>query len=885
MEMKKIVIAVCLFMGTVSAYAQQRSMQEVDSIANSVFHTPQAGARSVTGLMQMSVKSSQVLKADSLVKREAFYVYTPASSTKGFIIVSGDERMPAVLGYSEESPFEADSLPDGLKWYLRKCGHDASLLSKQSPEVTRALRAAQSANGQTRAVQSVAPLLGGRVWNQGYPFNNHCPIHYGELRTVTGCVATAMAQIMAHHKYPEKGTGHIYYTTKTDQIEVNVDLDNEIPYDWENMLDSYEDEDAFNSVQADAVAQLMYHVGAASQMDYTYNGSGAIDAQALAGMVNHFKYDDEMRMIYRADYDTEVWHSLLQAELLANRPIYYSGSDENTESGHAFVFDGIDEEGLYHVNWGWGGMCNGYYSIYDLTPDELGIGSGDFGDYSFGCAAIINIRPDNGVADSEPTNMRADYIQLTSNIGLNEKGEEISLNMSRFENCSYLAFNGKVQLMLTDDEDKVVAMLGNPSEVSGLPSGWFYYNLGVSAILPDNLADGRYRLYVGVCQDGYEEWGTVKSCIYHSTASTDYDYLDVVVQGDKYTIGTGETPDASEQQGCVVAERLSFLKGETGAMERGRELYIEATGLRNLYHDSFSGTIAAVLTYGNDKFVAPLEYQNVSDSCYSGRIPESLPNGIYRLHLGYLPEGEEKWELVMCTDESCLPYTTIFLRDSYMSVGLKKNTKTSFEVKFWEAYDALPLNGEYRAKLLVTNTGSKSEFCYNVMFVNALENGSIVYPLLTAATEVIEPNTTKTIDVALSLGEYPGVQALGPGKYYIAYSVGNEPLSILQDSEGNYVCHEIELLAPEGIGQMETNAPVVWRMIKQIGQEILLKPAVDLAGWEVTSTLGVVVARGHDAVDAGGDVSIDLGYCPTGIYQLRGFGKDGEVYVMKFLKE
>lgn len=837
----------------------------------------------------MSAKSSQVLKADSLEKREAFYVYTPASKTAGFVIVSGDERMPAVLGYSNESPFDADSLPDGLKWYLRKCEHDAYLLSKQHPEVTRAVRATQSTDGETRTVKAIAPLLGGRIWNQGYPFNNQCPIYYGELRTVTGCVATALAQIMAHHKYPEKGTGHIYYTTNTDQIEVNVDLDNETPYDWANMLDAYEDEDAFNSVQADAVAQLMFHVGAASQMDYTSEWSGAIDAQALAGMVKYLKYDDDMRMVRRSDYPSAEWHSLLQAELSANRPIYYSGSDENGESGHAFVFDGIDEEGLYHVNWGWGGLCNGYYAVHDLTPEDLGIGSGDFGDYSFNSAAFINTRPDNGVANTEPTNMRADYFSLNDAFGLKERADEISLSLTVFENCSHLAFEGEVQLMLTDGDNKVTTMLGNPIMTpSALSPGWYYSNANLSATLPDDLADGNYRLYVGVRQNGYEEWGTVKARIYQNTtniASTDYDYLDVVVQGDRYTIGTGETPAEPEQPACWVADRFVFLNGQTGNISRESEISIEAVNLRDLYDTSSNGTIAGILTYGNDKFVAPLDYPNASDGCFRGRIPESLPNGRYRLYLGYLPEGEEEWEMVTCTDESCLPYATIIVKQSYMAVNPKSISMMSFDVRFWEAYNALPLNGEYKAELLVTNTGSSADFRYNVVLIDASENGYVTYPLLAGGTEVIEPNTTETISVTIPLGDYPSVQELGPGKYYIAYSADDDSLSVLQDSEGNYACHEIALTAPEGIGQPVSDAPAAWATTSQEGESVILRPAVSLTGWDVTSTLGAVVAQGSGAIGAGGIVSIDLSNCPTGICLLRGFGSDGRVYVMKFVKK
>lgn len=227
-----------------SIIAQPRSMQELDAIANSVFSI--GGARSANRMV-MSITSSQVLKSIPKGQDEAFYIYTPAVGNKeGFVIVSGDKRMPAVLGYSDKNAFDATHIPDGLRWFFEKCQADMNLVSGGAAIVSSSV--AQS------ATVAVAPLLGGRVWDQGKPFNNLCPEVSAGVRTVTGCTATAMAQIMAYHRHPAKGTGNISYTTPTFDYSVKANMDNASAYDWDNMLDSYDG--TYNTTQAYAVAQL-----------------------------------------------------------------------------------------------------------------------------------------------------------------------------------------------------------------------------------------------------------------------------------------------------------------------------------------------------------------------------------------------------------------------------------------------------------------------------------------------------------------------------------------------------------------------------------------------------------------------------------------------------
>ena len=1166
--MKKLLLTIATTLwvaSTTTVQAQQRSTHELDSIANSVFTTT-SGARSVAAPMRMAMRSSQVLKADSLTTREAFYVYTPQSGEESFVIVSGDERMPAVLGYSDESLFNADSLPEGLKWFLRKCEHDAYLLSKQKPEMTQAIRAKNLATTkvaaiQTRATNSVAPLLGGRIWNQGDPFNKQCPRITGWTRAVTGCGATAMAQIMAHHKYPDKGTGWIYYTTETEKLTVNLDLDSETPYDWANMLDSYENFASYNTTQANAVAQLMYHAGAAIKTDYTDEGSNSSTFYVSGALHKNFKYDDAIRLIRREDYSTEQWHETLKNELLEGRPVFYRGNDYSGESGHAFVFDGFNEEGLYHVNWGWSGTANGYYNIYDLTPEELGIGSGAYGDYSYNCSAVINIRPDDGIAMTEPTNMAAYSIKSANGIGIMSKDQEISLTMKNFKNLSYNTFRGEVQLMLVYENDNTHTLLGKPIELldedETLETGRHYNTFNISAPLPTILSNGKYRLYVGVRQDGYTEWGTVKS--YISGASTKYDYLEVVVKDGLYTLGTGKDPgeatykltvdnigvdeglegtinrykkvypttswiqfinnegdlpytgtvsmmlsdengenlkpfgEAEEiaalspydydlafledalpdslpngkyrlyfgsmregtdtweiiensdttlqsyitivikdshmrlgmnyeepeygfstlladtvstyiagkantytatlkvsnnfdkalpfsaivvlrdesrdmyetmltttevqipaghtvsvsggfslsselpmgtytvyyylntdgtilcgdyqraihtftidgdpnQPPYVVAESITFEKMETAG--RSNLLTIKAYDMKDIYHATFNGQIAGVITDISNNVVMPLDYTYYYDYSYTdyiyGRIPESLPNGMYRLHIGYLPEGSEEWKLVNCTDEESYPYTILVVKDSHITLGTGYDPKHSFKVEVLEATTTSTYNGEYKAKLSVTNTGRTSTLEFRttfILFPDPIENEEGSYRGFYLYDEEAESylsslsilqGETKTIEINRKLENSSWEPYFTPGKYHLTYLYKGDDdwLSLLHDGKGRYAYHEIEIGAdPEGIEEVAANHPTSWATLHQEGETFTLKSHVGLTGWDIISTLGSIVAQSREDVETGSTTTIDLSTLPTGIYQLRGFGKDGKVHVLKFLKQ
>lgn len=584
---------------TLTAAAQPRSTQELDAIANSVLSTT-GGART-TNRLEMSLTSSQVLKTTHQGEGEAFYVYTPsARKESGFVIVSGDKRMPAVLGYADQGRFDADNLPDGLRWFLEKCQTDQALIASGAATTATA----------TQTTTAIAPLLGNRAWDQGDPFNALCPLTADGKRTVTGCTATAMAQIMAHHRHPEKGTGNISYTTQTYGYPVTADLDNATAYDWENMADVYEKEYnretgaydilTYTDVQAAAVAQLMFHVGAALTTDYSEFASSASTNAPAKVFIDHFGYDDGISIVRRADCPDEEWCSLLQQELANARPVLVSGRDAGNTSGHAFVFDGVDANGYFHVNWGWSGLADGYYNIYHLTPTDTGYGAGSFGDYSYYCQAVVGIKPEDGVASAAPAGLLSDGIELPGGTGVFDPSAELKLNIYNLYNLNpTVSFYGELQLLLTNEEtgEETAAsnIFGLGSESSQLPFGSYYLPMTLKTYsFPTDLADGTYHFYIGVRQTGTEEWVKVKTSLREYTDC--YGYYEVTVADGIYSIGRSNhahTPGSDGYCACGSIMELVIDDQEEACPDFAPEhsTYATVTYNRELKTDYTYGTI------------------------------------------------------------------------------------------------------------------------------------------------------------------------------------------------------------------------------------------------------------------------------------------------------
>ena len=330
-----------------------------------------------------SFQQKQVRRA-AAVGDNQFYVFN-AEGQNGFVIVSADDRTTPVLGYADKGSLEMNKLPVNARRWLEGYAEEIKALGEDV-----------QANTHPRRVigAPVAPLLTCH-WNQGAPYNLQCPID-GEYNSVTGCVATAMAQVMYYHKWPQSATTAIpAYTTSTKKLSLP-----ELPattFKWDQMKDSYSYDET--GAAADAVAELMRYCGQAVRMDYTSNESGA--SVGAAHLINYFGYSKTAQNMNRSYYTTTEWEAMIYKELSNARPVLYSGNSGS--GGHQFVIDGYDDKGLFHVNWGWGGYADGHFVLSVLNPDGRGIGGGSSSNgYTRWQAAIIGVQPDHGEPAAKP---------------------------------------------------------------------------------------------------------------------------------------------------------------------------------------------------------------------------------------------------------------------------------------------------------------------------------------------------------------------------------------------------------------------------------------------------------------------------------------------------
>ena len=389
---------------SVSAIAGPRSYQQAKAIAQR-----QAAMLGIEmdAEVAASAKAAPRMSVSSAVSPSAtcYYVFANGED-KGFTIVSGDDRMPEVVGYSAQGTYDPDHLPANYVGFMKAYQETVEALLKGDAQVSGGLAEARQWRAERAGTAAVAPLLGGIKWNQMAPYNNRCPLYDGTNRSVTGCVATAMAQVMMYYQYPKELKSTIEaYTTKSKGIKIPA-INSGETYDWDNMLPDYSKTD-YSSAQADAVAKLMYHCGAAVKMDYGPSSGANVTPAILA---TYFGYDaDLMQDLTRTCFTLQQWMTLVDNELKAKRPILYSG--QSSGGGHEFVCDGSDGKGLYHINWGWGGYQDGYFDLTILQPQKGGAGSGSAVDgYNRDCSMIIGIAPDNGKVD-EPL---ASYPQIMS---------------------------------------------------------------------------------------------------------------------------------------------------------------------------------------------------------------------------------------------------------------------------------------------------------------------------------------------------------------------------------------------------------------------------------------------------------------------------------------
>lgn len=366
------------------------------------------------GMQQTTTHIRRAPAAKSTSGNDLYYVFD--NSNGGFVIASADDRARAILGKCDNGSWDPNNIPPAMQGWLesmsealqRLADSNDTAYTESTSSNAASMQHTASAPLKAPASTRVEKLLGDILWGQGEPYFNECPA-IGNTHSATGCAATAMAQIMRFHKYPERGAGSNSYVSETIKFNISEDF-SQTTYDWENMKTSYPmsvdgKTKYYTETEATAVARLMYHLGAASNMDYNTGASGTTEAPMLKAMIENFQYDRGLQIYYRDYFTSADWYALLQSEIDAQRPVLMNGY--SISGGHAFVIDGYDTtmgNGYFHFNWGWNGMSNGYYSVDITDPGQQGTG-GSLGGYSYNQNIFVGIQRPTGVSTVAQPNL------------------------------------------------------------------------------------------------------------------------------------------------------------------------------------------------------------------------------------------------------------------------------------------------------------------------------------------------------------------------------------------------------------------------------------------------------------------------------------------------
>ena len=440
-------------------------------------------------------------------EQQPLYVFN-TDGNQGFVIVSGDDRAETILGYTEQGQYDEETLPENFRWWLEMTAKEIEALSLQGDTQ----REAPARRVKTH--RAITPLLV-TEWNQGsateegYIYNTLCPTINGK-HCITGCVATAGAQIMYYYQWPKKATSVVPgYTTEYSQADTSADLP-AVTFKWADMKPVYTSADK-GTAAAEAVARLMLYCGYAANMWYGLGASSAATSTLARGMAEYFDYDPyTFRTVYRDTYSIEEWDELIYQELAASRPIVYSGS--SFTGGHAFICDGYDGEGMYHFNWGWGGSYNGFFTLQATNPYSQGESTRE--GYVFQQYVTIGIQPNTGTGAPDDPNRDDEWEEETiegivataSNPSL--EGTTITMRLSnQNEESCYFGF-GMGELNADGSITVIDTQYENYQSVE-LKKNWGFGEMSFD-VSGYELSEGTHKLVPVSISKGETEWKRCK---------------------------------------------------------------------------------------------------------------------------------------------------------------------------------------------------------------------------------------------------------------------------------------------------------------------------------------------------------------------------------------
>lgn len=478
------------------------------------------------------------------IQSPTYYVVTPGADN-GYVVVAGDDNATPVLGYSLKGTVTSDDMAPEMKYWLDCYDSEIEQMRRNT------LKYGTPLNEKSVAEYTVAydPLLGNIKWNQDDPYNSHCPMMDGQ-RTYVGCLATAIGQIMRYHKWPAEGKGSVEYTTAAG-IKVSANLEGTI-YDWDNMLPTYSP--SASQEERDAVGELLFHIGAASKMEYTTTASSASNIDLTPALINNFSYSKNLRVITRNATPFDEWIAAIQKELSEKRPVYYTGI--GTGGGHAFVLDGYDGNGMYHFNWGWSGVSDGYFVLSVLDPMSQGIG-GNTSNFNYMQEIIVGIMPQT---DNEPDGYHPNLCVIHKNPDYQTEGLMASVEEGTVNDIIYISggilnngisdYNAPLYLIMYNEENEYTLYYSDLSLAQGL-----YRSASFPIMFGNKYPNGKYQMCFAYNDNVSDDGKLVKLGSYYAQAPC---RLNVEINDGKVRI---TSPEDADLTASVVSVPEKIYKG------------------------------------------------------------------------------------------------------------------------------------------------------------------------------------------------------------------------------------------------------------------------------------------------------------------------------------
>lgn len=812
--------------------AQQLTRDEVMSRALQFFHDSsassqrRAGARGAQSRSESELEmiaSSAIISPDSLAldaatgqPLEAFYVVRPQDAqSEGFVIVSADERMHPILGYSYDNRFETTEMPDNVVAWLTAYASES--------------RAAAIVPAAPASILDKLPLRTGGVaplvkthWGQDTPYNDQCPMDGGR-HSVTGCVATAMAQVMKYHEWPTVGHGtasytHKYLGTLSATIEgtrydwANMKNEYDTRYDWDN--DRYQ---VYNCTQQerDAVSLLMWHCGASLSMDYSAGASGASTPSVGYELIKHFGYDPDILTFWHDEHISTIdYYTMLIREFNASRPIVYASGS------HCYIADGYETRAnagvpYIHLNLGWQGSSDGYY-LMNANPSSSDV---TFYDH----VIITGIQPDDGLPRPVFKFSSSHYPELTVQEGCTEPLSFTTFfSLATSRSYDYSSTSAVRFLLVGIDQDNREWTL---LDVSQQPGDYVSRQVDVS-----HLPAGEYRLSWRSQMPGQTDYTPVIQAAsslfvfgeaphlvaaFASTPSSVINAADYTIDYDVTNLGTqaynGKLELHFTHPGCS-----SMLETGTGiSIPAGETVRVTFTGPLTalgddpavvtihdgIEHEALTDAQGALLSYTAD--CRPMRAEVSFWGLYVGKdwYDRYFINSIRGLNnsLKIAFDGEVGTALLNADGEMVKVFgigTKTLRAYCYSSMG--ESTDYSYFSNTWKEFPADVPDGEYGLRLVTRQKNTRlwlalapppdeNEEVYDLILRCVVKGTQVtIYDAVSGSTTI----TRKAYD-GTPLPHHASVQVEGPGTIkfnYEEFTAGTARRVILHNAIPRLVC-------------------------------------------------------------------------------------------------